>query len=406
MVAGTPHAGDPFAMHAQGDLTAAYNDAAGRQPPQALPADVGGRTLAPGVYKTGATPALGLTGALTLDAQGDPNAVFIFQVGSALTTSVASRVNLIGGAQSCNVFWQIGSSATLGTSSVFAGSILALSSISMNDGVTLNGRALARNGAVTLINDTINAAHCTTATTPGGTTGGPTIPGGTTGGDTRAPAAPVLVSPRTHERVYAGNVNFRWRRSARAERYTLMVDHHRINTGPQTSATMRVRPGAHNFRVIAQNRYGARSSRHGPFRAKAAGFLDPDLIASVAWVKTDASSKRYPNLKGWTLSVTPRNICRATCFTPPERHAAWDQVKKAVKAIANKAQPRPGTPGGPPSVLSQSMYDQFACHGVVAQFKSKWNLDTYRPDASLAGEVKHGCNPPDGSALKTIEGRL
>ena len=159
-VNGTIHATDPTAAQAQADLTAAYNDAAGRTPPIALPADVGGKTLTPGVYKTGATPALGLTGALTLDGQGDPNAVFVFQVGSALTTAVGSRVNLIGGAQACNVFWQIGSSATLGTSSTFAGSILALSSVSMNDGVTVNGRALARNGAVTLINDTITVPHC------------------------------------------------------------------------------------------------------------------------------------------------------------------------------------------------------------------------------------------------------
>ncbi len=155
-VNGTIHMTDPIAAQAQADLTIAYNDAASRQPPQALPADVGGETLAPGVYKTGATPALGVTGTLTLDGQGDPGAVFVFQVGSALTTAVNSHVNLIGGAQAGNVFWQIGSSATLGTSSTFAGSIFALTSISINDGVTLDGRALARNGGVSLINDTIN----------------------------------------------------------------------------------------------------------------------------------------------------------------------------------------------------------------------------------------------------------
>ena len=112
---------------------------------------------------------MGVTGTLTLDGQGDPNAVFVFQVGSALTTAVSSRVNLIGGAQAGNVFWQIGSSATLGTSSTFAGSILALTSISVNSGVTLNGRALARNGAVTLIGDTIQRPYrkptATTTTT-------------------------------------------------------------------------------------------------------------------------------------------------------------------------------------------------------------------------------------------------
>lgn len=161
VVNGTTHAADPVAAQAQADLTTAYNDAAGRTPPNALPADAGGMTLAPGVYK--ADPSLGLTGTLTLDGQGDPNAVFVFQVGSALTTAVDSRVNLINGARPGNVYWQIGSSATLGTSSVFAGTIMALSSISMNDGVTLNGRALARNGAVTLINDTITVPDPTPA---------------------------------------------------------------------------------------------------------------------------------------------------------------------------------------------------------------------------------------------------
>ena len=106
--------------------------------------------------------SLGLTGTLTLDAQGDPNAVFVFQAGSTLITASASQVRLVNGAQACNVFWKVGSSATLGTGTVLAGNILALTSISMNDGVTLHGRALARNGAVTLINDTITAAHCAT----------------------------------------------------------------------------------------------------------------------------------------------------------------------------------------------------------------------------------------------------
>ena len=122
------------------------------------PADLGGLTLTPGVYENASS--LGLTGTLTLDAQGDPNAVFVFQAGSTLTTAAASEVRLVNGAQACNVFWKVGSSATLGTGTVLAGNILALTSISINDGVTLQGRALARNGAVTLIDDTITAAHC------------------------------------------------------------------------------------------------------------------------------------------------------------------------------------------------------------------------------------------------------
>jgi hypothetical protein len=159
-VNGTIHAADAVALQAQSDLTTAYNDTAGRTPPALVSADLGGLTLTAGVYK--APGALGLTGALTLDAQGDPNSVFIFQAASTLTTASASRVNMINGAQPCNVFWQVGSSATFGTTSAFVGNVMALTSITLNDGVTLQGRALARNGAVTLINDTITAAHCAT----------------------------------------------------------------------------------------------------------------------------------------------------------------------------------------------------------------------------------------------------
>ena len=161
MVNGTIHAADAVALQAQSDLTTAYNDAAGRTPPALLSADLGGLTLTAGVYK--APGALGLTGALTLDAQGDPNAVFVFQAASTLITASASHVNLINGAQPCNVFWQVGSSATFGTTSAFVGNVMALTSISLNNGVTLQGRALARNGSVTLINDTITAAHCAPA---------------------------------------------------------------------------------------------------------------------------------------------------------------------------------------------------------------------------------------------------
>jgi hypothetical protein len=126
--------------------------------------------------------SLGLSGDLTLDARGDPNAVFVFQAGSTLTAGSASRVVLIGGAQPCNVFWQVGSSATIGTSSAFAGNILALTSISLTTGATLDGRALARNGAVTLDTNTITKAVCATTTPPPASTpaaGGNTGPGGT-----------------------------------------------------------------------------------------------------------------------------------------------------------------------------------------------------------------------------------
>ncbi|MEU8272280.1 ice-binding family protein, partial [Sphaerisporangium sp. NPDC049002] len=99
-----------------------------------------------------------ITGNLTLDAQGDPDAVFVFQAASTLITASASTVTLTGGAQAYNVFWQVGSSATLGTGSTLAGDILALTSITVTTGVTVNGRTLARNGAVTLDTDTITKA--------------------------------------------------------------------------------------------------------------------------------------------------------------------------------------------------------------------------------------------------------
>jgi hypothetical protein len=188
LVNGTIHVADAVAVQAKTDLVTAYNDAAGRLPALAIPADLGGLTLTAGVYKS--SSSLGLTGALTLDAQGNPNSVFVFQAGSTLTTASASRVNLINGAQACNVYWQVGSSATLGTTSNFSGVIMAMQSITMNNGVTVLGRAFARNGAVTLINDNISAARCTTPTDgsggtgPGGTSPGGTSPGGTGPGGT------------------------------------------------------------------------------------------------------------------------------------------------------------------------------------------------------------------------------
>jgi hypothetical protein len=155
---GTRQAGDAAALQAQADLTKAYLDAQGRTPVVVVSKDLGGQTLAPGVYK--ATTALELTGTVTLDAHNDPNSVFIFQAGSDLVTSSTSQVRLVNGASSCNVFWQVTSSATLGSDSHFRGSILALTSISLNSRATVDGRVLARNGAVTLKANQINSPHC------------------------------------------------------------------------------------------------------------------------------------------------------------------------------------------------------------------------------------------------------
>ena len=157
---GVIHAADAVALQAQADVTTAYNDAAGRATTATVTADLGGQTLVAGVYTGG---ALGLTGALTLDAQGDPNAVFVFQAASTLITASTSSVNLINGANPCNVYWQVGSSATLGTNSVFVGTVLALTSVAATTGATVQGRLLARNGEVTLDNNVITVPNCASA---------------------------------------------------------------------------------------------------------------------------------------------------------------------------------------------------------------------------------------------------
>jgi hypothetical protein len=146
---------DPTAAQAQLDLTTAYNYAAGLPGGAVLPGDLSGLTFTPGLYKTSSTVMLS-AGNVTLDAQGDANAVFIFQIGSTLTTLGSTQVILAGGAQAQNIFWQVGSSATLGTNSIFYGAILALQSITLDTGATLHGRALARNAAVTLDTNTVD----------------------------------------------------------------------------------------------------------------------------------------------------------------------------------------------------------------------------------------------------------
>jgi LPXTG-motif cell wall-anchored protein len=197
------------AAQAQLDLTAAYLDAAGRPLNVETTPDLSGLTLVGGVYAGPSKSPLSLTGTLVLDGEGNPNSVFIFQTDSTLITGSASTVSLINGAQECNVFWQVGSSATLGTGSVFAGNILALTSIAVTTGVTVHGRALARNGEVTLDTDVFTSPTCdlttptpTTAppadTTPADTTPADTTPpgGGTTppGGGTTPPGGTI---PRT-----------------------------------------------------------------------------------------------------------------------------------------------------------------------------------------------------------------
>lgn len=148
-VTGTIHAGDAVALQAQSDVTTAYNALAGAACSGVLTGtDLGGLTLPPGVYCFAASAPL--NGVLTLDGQGNPNAVFIFQIGSTLLAAIDSSVVLVNGARESNVFWQVGSSATLAAGSALSGNIIALSSITLSSGSTVSGRALARTAAVTM----------------------------------------------------------------------------------------------------------------------------------------------------------------------------------------------------------------------------------------------------------------
>jgi hypothetical protein len=154
-VNGTIHAADAIAAQAKIDLLAAYNDAVSRSVgSQTLPGNLGGLTFTPGLY-TNSTSVLISGGNVTLDAQGDANAVFIFKMGSTLTTGPGSQVILSGGAKASNVYWQVGSSATLDTTTIFKGNILAAISITLKTGAKLDGRALTQTGAVTLDTNTI-----------------------------------------------------------------------------------------------------------------------------------------------------------------------------------------------------------------------------------------------------------
>src|SRR5665811_1743656 len=155
VVTGTNHHGDAVTQRAKTALVTAYNVAAGEGPTSPISADLNGRRLTRGVYNSASSIGLRTGGTLTLDAANDPNAVWVFQAGSTLTTGSGSHVNLINGARSCNVFWQVGSSATLGTNSKLVGTVMALQSITLTTGATVVGRALARNGAVTLDTNTI-----------------------------------------------------------------------------------------------------------------------------------------------------------------------------------------------------------------------------------------------------------
>jgi hypothetical protein len=179
--ASATHIDDSAAVKAKADLGSAYTQAAAEPATQLTPnpgvIDVSGKSFTPGVYKASSAILLA-SGSVTLNAEGNPNAVFVFQMASTLKTASGTSVVLENGAQACNVYWQVGSSATLGTNSTFVGTIMALTSITSTTGVHVNGRLLAENGAVTLDSNTITTSQCSGATTTTPTTQTtPTKPG-------------------------------------------------------------------------------------------------------------------------------------------------------------------------------------------------------------------------------------
>lgn len=197
-VLGSTEVANAVSLQAQSDLTIAYNDADGRVPEffQTNP-DLVGSTLIPGIYAATAMGPLSLSGHLVLDGQGNSAAVFIFETDSTLITGPGSSIELINGASECNIFWQVGSSATLATGSLFVGTVMALTSISVQTGAVVHGRALARNGSVTLDNNVFTAPSCIPSTAPTASTTTTVAP------VTTIPLSPNVTLPRTGNDVGA-----------------------------------------------------------------------------------------------------------------------------------------------------------------------------------------------------------
>jgi hypothetical protein len=312
VIIGSTHATNEVAAKAQLDLTTAYDVAAGQSVLAANDlsgTDLGERKLSPGTYRYNAAALL--TGALTLDAEGDPNAEFVFQIGSQLTTESASSVLLVNGASPCNVYWQVGSSADLGTTTAFQGNLMALTSISLKNGATVLGRMLARNGQVSLINNVLTRPLCETGPTtppeeetPGGGpgTGSPGTPGGTPG-STPAPSAGSALTPgRTLPgRGAPGAKGSRPSRNGTArvqpapreactegfrvavngkmiERVRFSLDGKSIGarTGAPFAMSVRAAPGAHQVRVRITFKDATRAKTVTlPYEACAAALLSP-----------------------------------------------------------------------------------------------------------------------------------
>ncbi|MBO3100382.1 ice-binding family protein [Cellulomonas fengjieae] len=183
------HGGDVVTQQAKLDLVTAYGSASSQTPDPLAGVELAGLTLEPGVYDTGGV--IELNGNLTLDANGDPAAVFIFQSTATLLAGAGSSITFVDGATACNLYWRVPSSAAIQAGAQFAGTILAEATIAFGAGATLTGRAMSQSGQVTLIGNTIDLPDCTGAGAPGAPTPTPTVPVPTV----PAPGGPVVGAP-------------------------------------------------------------------------------------------------------------------------------------------------------------------------------------------------------------------
>jgi len=303
VINGSTHATDEVAAQAQLDLTTAYDAAAG-QP--VLPAndlsgtDLGGLKLAPGTYRYNAAALM--TGALILDAEGDPNAEFVFQIGSQLTTESASSVVLVNGASPCNVYWQVGSSAVLGTTTSFQGTLIALTSISLSSNATVVGRMLARNGQVSLIENTLTRPLCATGPTsppPGETPGGPgTVPPTTPGATGSTPGTTgSATAPGSGSRLASGR-GAKGPRSSKNGRAT-------VRSAPREACTE-----------------GFRATVNGKMIKRVAFSLDGKSIGSRAKSPFAMSVRATPGAHQVSVRVTFTDATQAKTMTLPYRACA------------------------------------------------------------------------------------
>jgi Ice-binding-like len=215
-VLGQTHVDDAVAIGAKSDLTTAYNDAASRPSNGSAGTDLAGQTFLPGV-RIASSSLLLSSGSVTLNAQGNPNAVFVFQIGSTLITESNTTVLLVNGAQACNVFWQVGSSATLGTGTHFVGTIMASATITANTDATIHGRLLAQTGAVNMDTNTITTSNCPSSVSGSGggaeTTTGASGPGESGSATTPPPAGSKATGKHAHR--HASNHHRSLRRASK-----------------------------------------------------------------------------------------------------------------------------------------------------------------------------------------------